>query len=237
MSETRDRVSSLAHGGGRADESRAPAPGDRDATARAGTHAAGEAPGSAEPDGPARTAGGPGRPGQGQERRAVVAALFMLSMLARASASSPPTSACRGALGRRDAALQPGARHCPCRWPSSPWASAPPSGSGTIMPDVEHGRAAARRWPPQREDREAFAETFTEGAEASSFVKRPLLRRTLIAGHACRSRSPRWCCCATWARCPGPACGTRSGARACGWSSYGANSRCAPADFSHPRPA
>jgi ubiquinol-cytochrome c reductase iron-sulfur subunit len=31
------------------------------------------------------------------------------------------------------------------------------------------------------EEREAFAKTFTEGAEASGFVSRPLLRRTLIA--------------------------------------------------------
>ena len=31
------------------------------------------------------------------------------------------------------------------------------------------------------ENREAFAQTFAEGAEASQFVKRPLLRRTLIA--------------------------------------------------------
>jgi ubiquinol-cytochrome c reductase iron-sulfur subunit len=49
-----------------------------------------------------------------------------------------------------------------------------------LMPDVElteerHPMASAP------EDRKAFAETFAEGAEASQFVKRPLLRRTLIA--------------------------------------------------------
>jgi ubiquinol-cytochrome c reductase iron-sulfur subunit len=49
-----------------------------------------------------------------------------------------------------------------------------------IMPTVElteerHPMAST----PQ--EREAFAETFEEGAEASQFVKRPLLRRTLIA--------------------------------------------------------
>ena len=48
------------------------------------------------------------------------------------------------------------------------------------MPDVEltEARKPLRLEP---EDRAAFEETFTEGAEASQFVKRPLLRRTLIA--------------------------------------------------------
>jgi len=50
----------------------------------------------------------------------------------------------------------------------------------TIMPNVEqveerHPLAATGK------EREAFAKTFKEGAEASGFVKRPLLRRTLIA--------------------------------------------------------
>jgi ubiquinol-cytochrome c reductase iron-sulfur subunit len=49
-----------------------------------------------------------------------------------------------------------------------------------IMPDVEkteerHVLASSEK------DREAFAKTFNEGAEASGIVKRPLLRRTLIA--------------------------------------------------------
>jgi ubiquinol-cytochrome c reductase iron-sulfur subunit len=50
----------------------------------------------------------------------------------------------------------------------------------TIMPDVEQ---VEERHPlaSSEEDREKFAKTFTEGAEASGFVKRPLLRRTLIA--------------------------------------------------------
>jgi len=49
-----------------------------------------------------------------------------------------------------------------------------------IMPTVEltEERHPMRSSP---EDRAAFAETFQEGAEASQFVKRPLLRRTLIA--------------------------------------------------------
>jgi ubiquinol-cytochrome c reductase iron-sulfur subunit len=50
----------------------------------------------------------------------------------------------------------------------------------SIMPDVE---LTEERHPlaSSEADREAFAETFKEGAEASQFVKRPLLRRTLIA--------------------------------------------------------
>jgi ubiquinol-cytochrome c reductase iron-sulfur subunit len=49
-----------------------------------------------------------------------------------------------------------------------------------VMPDVEQ---VEQRHPlaSDEEDRERFAKTFTEGAEASGFVKRPLLRRTLIA--------------------------------------------------------
>src|SRR5215472_12756925 len=49
-----------------------------------------------------------------------------------------------------------------------------------IMPDVElsEDRHPMASTP---EERQAFAETFEQGAEASQFVKRPLLRRTLIA--------------------------------------------------------
>jgi ubiquinol-cytochrome c reductase iron-sulfur subunit len=49
-----------------------------------------------------------------------------------------------------------------------------------LMPDVElsEERHPLRSTP---ENRAAFAETFQEGAEASQFVKRPLIRRTLIA--------------------------------------------------------
>jgi ubiquinol-cytochrome c reductase iron-sulfur subunit len=49
-----------------------------------------------------------------------------------------------------------------------------------LMPNVE---VSEERHPlaSTPEDRAAFAETFEEGAEASQFVKRPLVRRTLIA--------------------------------------------------------
>jgi quinol---cytochrome c reductase iron-sulfur subunit len=50
----------------------------------------------------------------------------------------------------------------------------------TLMPDVE---LTEERHPlaSTETDRKAFAKTFKEGAEASQFVKRPILRRTLIA--------------------------------------------------------
>jgi ubiquinol-cytochrome c reductase iron-sulfur subunit len=49
-----------------------------------------------------------------------------------------------------------------------------------LMPNVE---LTEQRHPlaSSEQDRAAFAETFEEGAQASQFVKRPLVRRTLIA--------------------------------------------------------
>jgi ubiquinol-cytochrome c reductase iron-sulfur subunit len=49
-----------------------------------------------------------------------------------------------------------------------------------LMPHVE---LTEQRHPMRSDeaDREAFVETFNEGADASQFVKRPILRRTLIA--------------------------------------------------------
>jgi ubiquinol-cytochrome c reductase iron-sulfur subunit len=49
-----------------------------------------------------------------------------------------------------------------------------------LMPDVEITEARKPLASPEA-DRAAFKETFEEGADASQFVKRPLLRRTLIA--------------------------------------------------------
>src|SRR6266567_3213863 len=49
-----------------------------------------------------------------------------------------------------------------------------------VMPDVELTEAR-KPLASAPADRAAFAETFAEGAEASQFVKRPLVRRTLIA--------------------------------------------------------
>jgi quinol---cytochrome c reductase iron-sulfur subunit len=49
-----------------------------------------------------------------------------------------------------------------------------------LMPNVELSEAR-KPLASTPADRQAFAQTFAEGAEASQFVKRPLLRRTLIA--------------------------------------------------------
>jgi len=49
-----------------------------------------------------------------------------------------------------------------------------------LMPDVERTEQRHPMASPEQ-DRKAFAETFKEGAEASQFTKRPILRRTLIA--------------------------------------------------------
>jgi ubiquinol-cytochrome c reductase iron-sulfur subunit len=49
----------------------------------------------------------------------------------------------------------------------------------TVMPDVEITEERKPLASPEA-DRKAFVETFREGAETSGFVKRPLLRRTLM---------------------------------------------------------
>ena len=49
-----------------------------------------------------------------------------------------------------------------------------------LMPHVELTEARKPLASPEQ-DRAAFAETFAEGAEASQFVKRPLVRRALLA--------------------------------------------------------
>jgi len=83
------------------------------------------------------------------------------------------------------------------------------------------------------EDRAAFAQTFEEGADASQFVKRPLLRRTLIAATVPVALAP-----VILLRDLGPLPGTkldhtvwRKGMRLL---NYGANTPITPADFSSP---
>jgi ubiquinol-cytochrome c reductase iron-sulfur subunit len=101
-----------------------------------------------------------------------------------------------------------------------------------IMPDVEltEQRKPLRSAP---EDREAFAETFTEGAERSTFAKRPILRRTLIAATVPVAVAP-----IVLLRDLGPLPGTsldhtvwRKGMRLL---AYGANTPITPAEFSSP---
>lgn len=85
--------------------------------------------------------------------------------------------------------------------------------------------------PPQ--ERAEFAQTFAEGAEASGFVKRPLLRRTLIAASVGLGVAP-----IVTLRDMGPLPGTIL--RHTAWSRgrrlivYGPNTPLRPADFASP---
>ncbi len=101
-----------------------------------------------------------------------------------------------------------------------------------IMPPVE---LTEERHPlaSTEAERAAFKETFTEGAEASQFVKRPLLRRTLIAATVPLAAAP-----IVLLRDMGPLPGTylrhtvwRKGLRLV---TYGANTPISPAEFSSP---
>jgi ubiquinol-cytochrome c reductase iron-sulfur subunit len=101
-----------------------------------------------------------------------------------------------------------------------------------LMPNVE---ITEERHPMASSpaDRKAFAETFAEGAEASQFVKRPLLRRTLIAATVPLVAAP-----VVLLRDMGPLPGTtlrhtvwRKGLRLL---TYGENTPITPGDFSSP---
>ena len=129
--------------------------------------------------------------------------------------------------------VQPGPGHARWRWPSCCSASAPRSGSGTLMPKVE---LTEERHPlrSSAEDQAAFAETFEEGAEASQFVKRPMLRRTLIAATVPVALAP-----IVLLRDLGPLPGDEPGPHGlaqghCGCSCTGQTGRSRPAEFSSP---
>jgi ubiquinol-cytochrome c reductase iron-sulfur subunit len=101
-----------------------------------------------------------------------------------------------------------------------------------LMPNVE---LTEDRHPlaSEPEDRKEFAETFAEGADASQFVKRPLLRRTLIAATVPLVAAP-----VVLLRDMGPLPGTylrhtvwRPGMRLL---TFGANTPISPAEFSSP---
>src|ERR1700722_286664 len=101
-----------------------------------------------------------------------------------------------------------------------------------IMPHVE---VTEMRHPLRSDeaDRHAFAETFREGADSSQFVKRPVLRRTLIAATVPMAVAP-----ILLLRDMGPLPGTsldhtvwRKGLRLL---NYGANAPIRPGDFSSP---
>jgi ubiquinol-cytochrome c reductase iron-sulfur subunit len=101
-----------------------------------------------------------------------------------------------------------------------------------IMPEVE----LTEERHPLRSDpevREAFKETFEEGADASQFTKRPILRRTLIAATVPLAAAP-----IVLLRDMGPLPGTtlrhtvwRKGMRLL---NYGPNTPIRPGDFSSP---
>jgi len=101
-----------------------------------------------------------------------------------------------------------------------------------IMPDVE---LTEQRHPLASDsaDRKAFKQTFEEGADASQFTKRPLLRRTLIAATVPLAVAP-----IVLLRDMGPLPGTtlrhtvwRPGLRLL---AYGSNRPITPAEFSSP---
>jgi ubiquinol-cytochrome c reductase iron-sulfur subunit len=101
-----------------------------------------------------------------------------------------------------------------------------------LMPQVE---LTEQRHPMAStpEERAAFKKTFVEGAEASQFTKRPLLRRTLLAATVPLAAAP-----IVLLRDMGPLPGTylrhtvwRKGLRLV---AYGPNTPITPADFSSP---
>src|SRR5690349_13403574 len=138
----------------------------------------GEAPVSAAPESPRELPAGPDNPAKAQTAEKVVATFFILSMLASIGfiaayvglevGSVDATLRSNLALG-----LSMSVAFLAMGVGATLWVR-------TIMPNVEQ---VEERHPlaASDEERAAFAKTFTEGAEASGFVKRPLLRRTLIA--------------------------------------------------------
>jgi ubiquinol-cytochrome c reductase iron-sulfur subunit len=101
-----------------------------------------------------------------------------------------------------------------------------------LMPQVELTEAR-KPLASSAQDRAEFAATFTEGAEASGFVKRPLLRRTLMLASLPLAVIPIWIL-----RDLGPLPGTSL--RHTVWKRgtrllvYGPNTPLRPADFSTP---
>jgi ubiquinol-cytochrome c reductase iron-sulfur subunit len=101
-----------------------------------------------------------------------------------------------------------------------------------LMPDVELTEQRHPLRSPEP-DRQAFVETFNEGADASQFTKRPILRRTLIAATVPVAVAP-----IVLLRDLGPLPGTildrtvwKKGLRL--WN-YGANTPIRPGDFASP---
>jgi len=138
----------------------------------------GEAPVSAVPESPRELPAGPDNPAKAQTAEKVVATFFILSMLASIGfiaayvglevGSVDATLRSNLALG-----LSMSVAFLAVGVGATIWVR-------NIMPNVEQveERHVLASSEPERE---AFTKSFTEGAEASGFVKRKLLRRTLIA--------------------------------------------------------
>jgi ubiquinol-cytochrome c reductase iron-sulfur subunit len=138
----------------------------------------GEPPGRTAPEPPRELPPGPENPARASRAERIVAACFILSMLASFgfvaayvglevhSVDATLRSNLALGLSMSVAFLAIGAG-------AVIWVR-------NIMPNVE---LVEERHPlaSTEQEREEFAKTFTEGAEASGFTKRPLLRRTLIA--------------------------------------------------------
>jgi ubiquinol-cytochrome c reductase iron-sulfur subunit len=134
--------------------------------------------GAAAPEAPRELPAGPDNPARAKTAERVIAAFFILSMLASIGFiaayvglevhSVDATLRSNLALG-----VSMSVAFMAMGVGATIWVR-------NVMPDVEQ---VEERHPlaATEEEREAFAKTFTEGAEASGFVKRPLLRRTLIA--------------------------------------------------------
>jgi ubiquinol-cytochrome c reductase iron-sulfur subunit len=129
-------------------------------------------------DGEARRESGPGDERRARRAERLVAALFTLSLLASIGFIAAYIGLPAGSVGR--------VFHSNVALGSAMTVAFLSVAVGAViwvrrlMPNVElteerHPLAS----PP--EDRQAFEKTFMEGAEASGFIKRPLIRRTLIA--------------------------------------------------------
>ncbi len=133
---------------------------------------------SAEPPAPRELPAGPDNPAKAKTAEKVVAACFVLSMLASIGFIAAYVGLevhSVDAVLRSNLALglSMGIAFMAMGVGFTVWVR-------SIMPDVEqveerHPLASTPR------ERAAFSKTFIQGAEASGFIKRPLLRRTLIA--------------------------------------------------------
>ena len=127
----------------------------------------------------------------------------------------------RGALGRQGPAVEPGARPLAVTHAAGPRPGRADLGPAADAERRDH-RGAARPALDRKDRRRSRSTSRGRGDQ-------PVRQAAAGAAHADLGTLPLvaapWCCCATSARCRGRACGTRSGARACGCSSTAPTSR------------